>query len=240
MRLAAPTRGRGAARLRDEIRQYIGCGCPAINIFALAKIYHSPQGEYHCGAAAISLRAATRRGISLAQPHCAPWRCYQAMDWLRQWALALCSASAVSAAVSLLCPEDRFERVMKLAVSAFLLLLVVSPLARLEDCSLEVPALDAGQYCAEESDLGEYVTGQACRMAAEAAAGVIGQRLSEYGIFAQEILVCTDSSPDGCISIGQVTVILTDTDTAAHSEVSRLLREVLGLEDTVVTGGTDG
>lgn len=157
------------------------------------------------------------------------------MDWFRQLALTVCTMSVVCAAAGLLVPEGKLEKVMKLAISCVLLMSVILPLRQIESCRLRFDSqIEAAGN--EESRIEDVITFQAQKVTARAAEELIRQRLSENEILIEEIKVRMDSSPDGCISIGQVTLVMDISDEAVVRRAEKVLSEQLGISDAVICG----
>jgi len=159
------------------------------------------------------------------------------MEWLREWALCICAISVFGAAVNLLVPESRYENLINMGVSLVVILIVVAPFAKLESCELSF--FEVHEYRQEENAFEECVESQMLNYLSDTAEGIAAAKLDECGILYEEISVSMDSYENGCISIGQVTVILNDDQLNRKEQVQRIIQELFGSEDVIVTGGFD-
>ncbi len=151
---------------------------------------------------------------------------------LREWGLTVCTASVFCAAINMLVPDEKYERVINICLSALMILVIASPLANIESCdfSFDIPQGElTGQH-----EIEELINTQSARAVAKAAEGAIEQRLISNGINTKRICVSTDIADNGCISIRRVEVELDPCSTVSAAEVRLLLREWAGLEEVDV------
>lgn len=151
---------------------------------------------------------------------------------LRDWALTVCAASVFCAAINLLVPDEKYERIINICLSALMILVIASPLVNIKGCdvSLDIPQGElTGQH-----EIEELINAQSARAVAKATEGAIEQRLISNGINPQRIYVSTDIADNGCISIRRVEVELDPGSTVSAAEVRLLLREWAGLEEVEV------
>lgn len=159
-------------------------------------------------------------------------------DGIREWALTVCSASVFFAAVSILIPDEKYEKIINMSLTALMLLIVVSPLHGIDISNIEidVPKQEIeNSHCMEE-----LINSQAAERISNAAERVLKQKLDEQGILTTEISVFMDISENGCISIGHVTVELDQRGVADPSAVKLMLEEWTGTKNIEVIGGSNG
>ena len=159
------------------------------------------------------------------------------MEWLREWALAVCTVSVIGAAVTLLSPDGRHEKLVNMCVSVLLLVAVVTPFKELDGCSASDLTICAQEYDCQESSLEQCVEEQSSRYLVLTAESLIEARLAQDGLFAEEILVIMDRADNGCISIGQVTITMNTDEADIFESTRQAISQWLGVENVEVTGG---
>lgn len=150
------------------------------------------------------------------------------MEWLKDWIMTICGGAVFCAVINLLVPDNRYEKIIKICTSAFILLLIAVPLINLKSCTAEYAA--AEEKICESTEFEKNVAEQAEIHMAYAAEKVILHCLEENGISNVKISVLMDSSDDGCISIGHVTVEAENSQQIDHNAIKLLLKSKLGLE----------
>lgn len=155
------------------------------------------------------------------------------MDWLKEWVMTICGGAVFCAVINLLAPDERYEKIIKICTSAYILLLIAVPLINLKGCSLEIKA--AEEKISKPSAFEEKVASQAENYMAYAAEKVIIQCLEENGINNVKISVSMDTSDNGCISIGHVTVEADNSQQIDAAAIRLLLESKFGIENIEVT-----
>ena len=161
-------------------------------------------------------------------------------EGLREWAMTVCALSVFSAAVNIVIPDERCERVINLGLSALMILIVTSPLAGLAGCARH--DIDTGYDASRQEEFTELVNSQAAGAVEFAAARAAEQLLEENGIIVRSVSVSTDIAENGCISIGRVAVVLDRSADVTPAAVRLLLADRMGMKNVEVTyeGGSDG
>lgn len=154
------------------------------------------------------------------------------MEAVREWAVTICAAAVLCAAVSGLAPESRLTKGLGIVLAAVMLSALASLAAAVGDIKIDTEKLSM-HFFAEESELNDLVERQTADAVEDAVRRLIARRLESNGISAEDIRVETDISDDGCISIGQVTVITAGTDEAHRRETAELLSDMLGINAEV-------
>lgn len=154
------------------------------------------------------------------------------MGWLRDWVMTICCGAVFCAVINLLVPDERYEKVIKVCTAAFILLLIAAPLANLRSCDIEYVSAEDKVY--EQSDFEKSISCQAEKYMASAAEKVMIQYLEENEISNIKIWVSMDSSDNGCISIGHVTVDTDGSQPADKQIIKTLLKNKFGLDDVEV------
>lgn len=163
------------------------------------------------------------------------------MQWLREWGLAVCTVSVFGAGITLLSPEDRYEKLLNMCVSLFLLVAVITPMTKLDSCCFDEISSAEVEYEYNSGELEHCIEEQTCKYLASTARTLIEAHLAEKGISAEEISVVMDSSENGSISIGQVTIMLGCDDTVSCEAVRQDITNLLGSDNVqVAVGGTNG
>jgi len=142
-----------------------------------------------------------------------------------EWAAALCAGVVMCAAFGIIRPGGKQSAAFRMVTSAAMLCILISPLSELGGCAVRVKDFISAPS-EPDNRLCRTVEEQTSRAMKEAVEGIVTRCAEEIGLAAGEISVMMDISEDGCISIGQVTVVLaegTESDAAALRD--RLDRE---------------
>ena len=153
------------------------------------------------------------------------------MEWLKDWTMTICGGAVFCAVINFLVPDERYEKIIKICTASFIMLLIVSPITNIKNCAVEY---HLAETACDYSDFEKSITDQAEKHMASAAEKVIIQRLEENGISDVKISVSMDSSEDGCISIGHVTVETDDPHNADSTVIRQMLKSWFNLEDVEV------
>ena len=155
------------------------------------------------------------------------------MDIIRDWALAVCAAAVLGAAMKILAPAGKYEKLMRLSVSALTVLVLVSPLARLDELRIELDTSAAG-YNDTGEQLADKVEKQTAALMESAARSLIEAELAGIGADGCAVEILMDISEAGGISIGRVTVRMSDSCGATAAQIETRLRDALGIEAEAV------
>jgi len=148
------------------------------------------------------------------------------MEYVKEWAVSLCSAAVLCSAVSILSPKKNIEGMIKPVMTCVMLCLLILPLSRIKGCEYEFEPSRIHDN-ENSSELIRTVEEQSSRMISESIEQMIMDELNCIGVYPKNILVDMDISDDGCISIGQITVM--HSADADGSMIERELRSRLGL-----------
>lgn len=156
------------------------------------------------------------------------------MDSLKEWAISVCAAAVICAALDMLIPEHKYEKVLRLCLAAFALCVCIAPLSGLQSCGGEWrhSNKEEMQYTRLSSDLQQQVERQSAAAVEGAVSRIIDEKLRQLGFSSYEIAVKTDIAADGSITIGQVAVTLAGTSDAEAAAAQSALEQYLGIDIT--------
>ena len=153
------------------------------------------------------------------------------METIRNWALGLCTAAIGSTVLLALVPKRGVGKLLPVLASAFLLCLLVAPLASIA----ELPALSLEKAPVEIQDgmLTDRLNRQMRDQMETAASSIADTVLQAYGYAAKKVTIGTDISAEGYIYMDRITVYV-DKENAAHAGAIRtLLQQRFGVSVTV-------
>ncbi len=155
------------------------------------------------------------------------------MDTVREWAYSLCCVCVIGGILSMLSPEGGSKKSLGMIISLMALLVAFRPLASLRELppKLMNHASDASRY--ENPALEEEVRNRAERVYSSYLRQNLSRVLDGAGINYKCVNVQMDKSADGCISIGQVEVIVQNEDVDQSDRIKRLLRDYIGFDPAV-------
>lgn len=158
------------------------------------------------------------------------------MEGIREWAAAICGTAVLCAAVSMLSPDSRQGKGLKMVLSVFFICVLLSPLSSLKGCRDELEDFVSPPSSADSSLL-TLIEEQTAEAMERSVRELVAWQLADMDVQIEEIAVEMDISGDGCISIGQVVVVAGDADGGRLDEIERRLYERLGLNAKAVKVG---
>ena len=157
------------------------------------------------------------------------------LESVRAWTLSVCVVCVAGAMLSMLFPEASFKKTLRLVLSMMILCTVFRPLASLGTwlSDMETRQWDVRLY--ENQALENEVQRNAKSLYAAYLEDNMRRLLDSDSISYERIIVTMDNSDDGCISMGQVEVIVKKEDEAQREKIKRILRNTFGVEPIVRT-----
>lgn len=132
------------------------------------------------------------------------------MDGIKEAAVCICVCCILCGGLKMLVPSTSFEKLIRLAVGAFLVCSLVSPIGEavkeLKTPKISVTAVE------ENERLEEAVITFTSRMLEQMVSGQIESALQSENIEAKDIKIYMDILQDGSISISQAEVALSPKD----------------------------
>lgn len=155
------------------------------------------------------------------------------MESVRSWALTVCCACVLGSLFAMLFPDSSSKKLLNMILSMMILCVVFKPLGSLGKFVMngERYEFSVSQY--ENSALEDEVESSAKRIYSSYLEENLRRVLDGSGISYESIVVNMDNSDDGCISIGQVEVIVKNEDEAQSERIKQLLRPYIGTEPVV-------
>ncbi len=152
---------------------------------------------------------------------------------VRVWTLSVCVVCVAGAMLSMLFPEAGFKKLLHLIVSMMILCTVFRPLTSLGQWLAEVETRQWDVQLYENQALEDEIQQNAKSLYAAYTEDNIKRLLDSASVSYERIAVTMDNSDDGCISMGQVEVIVKKEDEAQRETIKRVLRDTFGVEPIV-------
>lgn len=158
------------------------------------------------------------------------------MDVLREWAVSFCAAALICGAVSTVSAGGRMEKSIKLVLALVMLCILVGPLRDIKACGVDASQLAASPLGTSEK-LETVIDSQLKSATSQAVESLVERELRLLGCEVYDISAQTDISQDGCISIGQVTAVINESDEAQCRAAEKKLLDDLGIVANVTARG---
>ena len=158
------------------------------------------------------------------------------MDIVREWATAVCCACVVGAMLSMVSPGGSSKKLIGMIITLMTMCIMFRPVSAARDLVLTIKNYSFSTENYENSMLEEEVEQSAKSVYASYLEENLCRVLDGAGISYKSIAVTMDNSEDGCISIGQVEVIVQneDVDNPEGTErIKELLRGYIGFDPAV-------
>ena len=155
------------------------------------------------------------------------------MDIVREWATAVCCACVVGAMLSVVSPGGSSKKLIGMIITLMTMCIMFRPVSAARDLVLTIKNYSFSTENYENSMLEEEVEQSAKSVYASYLEENLCRVLDGAGISYKSIAVTMDNSEDGCISIGQVEVIVQNEDVGKTERVKELLRGYIGFDPVV-------
>ena len=158
------------------------------------------------------------------------------MDIVREWATAVCCACVVGAMLSMVSPGGSSKKLIGMIITLMTMCIMFRPVSAARDLVLTIKNYSFSTENYENSMLEEEVEQSAKSVYASYLEENLCRVLDGAGISYKSIAVTMDNSEDGCVSIGQVEVIVQneDVDNPEGTErIKELLRGYIGFDPAV-------
>lgn len=155
------------------------------------------------------------------------------MDIVREWATAVCCACVVGAMLSMVSPGGSSKKLIGMIITLMTMCIMFRPVSAARDLVLTIKNYSFSTENYENSMLEEEVEQSAKSVYASYLEENLCRVLDGAGISYKSIAVTMDNSEDGCISIGQVEVIVQNEDVGKTERVKELLRGYIGFDPVV-------
>lgn len=145
------------------------------------------------------------------------------MDTVRQWALTVCVCAVVGAIVCMLSPKGTMGKSVKVSVSLFMLIALLSPFTK---------GIDFSDFVVEplpennSSDISETIT-EEMTIALETK---ITEILARYGIKAESIDIDISIDSENNMTVERLKIFVSDTDSEALENARRAVKDEIGAD----------
>lgn len=155
------------------------------------------------------------------------------LEDVRSWALAVCSACLLGTLLSMLFPMGSSKKLLNMIVSMMILCIIFKPLSSLGKLVVDLDKYKFSAPKYENSELEHEVESSAKSIYSSYIQENLCRVLDDSKISYESVIVNMDNSDDGCISIGQVEVIVKSEDEAQSEQIKKLLMPYIGSEPVV-------
>ena len=159
------------------------------------------------------------------------------MKEIQQWTTVICLAALTASLAQSILPSGSMERIGKFVVGAFILCVMIAPIAKFAP-QLRM-SLGSGSGTADMSNaqLQKTVNSQIGEEARKSVTNLATAELARIQIKCKNVSVDMDTKEDGRISITKLIVTLEKKDAARAGMVQDNLEKELGLQTEVLTDG---
>lgn len=147
------------------------------------------------------------------------------MELIKQWALGITISAIAGAVILVLSPQGATEKIVKTAVSLFLLCAMLTPFMK----NIDVNALLDTKISNEEADT-ENIESGVIQTTKQAVRQKIDEILSTYGIKAEEINIDISIDDEKQMSIDNVAIVINGADAGKMSQAKEEIIKQLGIE----------
>ncbi len=155
------------------------------------------------------------------------------MDGVREAAVCICVCCILCGTVKMLVPSTSFDRMIKLAIAAFIVCSAAIPIQEAVK-NIKLPSVSAAAV--EESErMEEAVISFSGRVLERVVSGQIESSLQSENVEAENIRVYMDILQDGSISISQVEVTLSQKDYEKRAVLSQTVYSRTGVRANFIT-----
>ncbi len=159
------------------------------------------------------------------------------MKEIQMWTAVICLAALTASLAQSLMPSGTMERMGKFIVGAFMICVMIAPLAKLAPQF----RLSFGNAEAKSAPRNEKLESTVGNEVAEASrksiSNLVTAELARIGLKCKNVDVVMDTGQDGRISITKIIVTLNAKDAASSQAAGEYLEKELGLKTEVVSDG---
>ncbi len=159
------------------------------------------------------------------------------MDDIKKWALCVTLCAFAGAVVYILAPKGVLEKPMRTVVSLFIIAAIFSPFLNGEGIDLNLLSTIDSIDTQQKTDIEELIDEQVEKSVADVAKAEIEAVLKENNIKDGQISIITDISDDGSIIIKEAGVTVGSKYKSIQNDLSKDLKERLGLDIEVSIKG---
>ncbi len=155
------------------------------------------------------------------------------MENVREWAAAVSCACVIAAMLSMVFQEGSGRKMPGMIISLMVICVLLKPVISLKEVALNIKnySFDVSQY--ENTELEAEVQQGAKSVYSSYLEQNLMRVLDGADISYESVEVRMDNSEDGCISIGQVEVIVKNEDVDRTETIKRVLRGYIGFDPVV-------
>lgn len=155
------------------------------------------------------------------------------MQNVREWAYTVCCVCVIGSMLSMIAPGGIGKRLTGMALSLMTLCVLFRPVSSTREFLLNLKnySFNTNEYV--NSELEDEIEKNAKSVYSSYLEENISRVLKGAGISCKTIAVTMDNSEDGCISIGQVEVIIKNEDVDKTEEIKELLHGYIGFEPVI-------
>lgn len=158
------------------------------------------------------------------------------MEFLKQWAVSVCSCGIVATLFSALAPKGKMEKLLKIVISVFILTSLVTPFLSLTKSDFElITDHKTGSITIEE--LQEKTNELTAKAMDKQLEDNIAQTLEASGYGGCAVTVHSLLREDGSYAIESINVQIPEKNSAHSSEIRSLLKEKFSYDMNIEVKG---
>lgn len=160
------------------------------------------------------------------------------MKEIQQWTMVICLAALTASLAQSILPAGSMERMGKFVVGAFIICVMISPLAKFAPQIRMSVNSGSERTTSQDTQLQSTVNNQMEQAAQKSVQNLVTAELARIQIKCKNVSVIMDTKEDGRISITKVIVTLSEKDVAKTKTAQDYLAKELGLQMEVVADGS--
>lgn len=157
------------------------------------------------------------------------------MKEIQQWTAVICLAALTASLAQSLLPSGSMERMGKFIVGAFMICVMIAPIAKFAPQLHLSLSSTSGKTVTQNQTLESTVDSQITEASRKSISNLVTAELAKIQIKCKNVRVVMDTKQDGRISITKIIVTLDAKDTARLQEAQKYLEKELGLKTEVVS-----
>ncbi len=159
------------------------------------------------------------------------------MKEIQQWTAVICLAALTAALAQSLLPSGSMERMGKFIVGAFMICVMIAPIAKFAPQLRLSLGGTAEKTLPQSPALESTVDSQIAEASQKSISNLVTAELAQKQIKCKNVRAVMDTKQDGRISITKIIVTLDAKDAAKAEAAQEYLEKELGLKTEVVSDG---
>lgn len=159
------------------------------------------------------------------------------MKEIQQWTAVICLAALTASLAQSLLPSGTMERMGKFIVGAFMICVMIAPIAKFAPQLRMSLNSGSGKASVQNPAFQSTVNSQIAEASQKSVSNLVTAELARIQIKCKNVRAVMDTNRDGRISITKIIVTLDAKDAAKAQAAQNYLEKELGLKTEVVSDG---